>query len=71
MASHVTENPVPRMPMKDNLGEEKSPIREFDDRITELIDGAGDELTLAEVVGTLELQLHILKNRMTGYKQTP
>lgn len=50
-------------------GKEKTPIERFDDAITELLDGASGEMTIAEMVGTLELQLHILKNRMTGYRQ--
>lgn len=51
------------MKMSDYNG--KTPCQQFEDEVTALIDGADDDLTLAEMVGILELQLHILKNRMT------
>jgi hypothetical protein len=57
--------------MKDIFPDDESPLSKFNDQIVILLDGASDELTLAEMVGALELQLHILKNRMTGYKQSP
>lgn len=51
------------MKMSDYNG--KSACQKFEDEITAAIDGADDDLTLAEMVGVLELQLHILKNRFT------
>lgn len=47
------------------FGKDTGPCREFEDDVTALIDGASNELTCAEMVGILELQLHILKTRMT------
>jgi hypothetical protein len=55
--------------MKDESADPRSPLRKFDDAISECIDSVDSSLTVAEVVGTLELQLHVLKNRMMGYKQ--
>lgn len=46
-------------------GEEGSPIQKFDNEVTALIDGADASLSLAETIGVLELQIHVLKNRMT------
>lgn len=54
--------------MKPNE-DDKSPADKFDDEVTALIDGASEDLTCAEMGGVLELQLHILKNRITGYRQ--
>lgn len=54
-----------------NESDDRSEFRKFDDAITELIDGAPDELTVAEMVGALELQIHVLKNRCMGYRQSP
>lgn len=50
--------------MKWNSGDD-TPVGRFDDEVTALLDGASNELTLAEMVGVLGLQVHILKNRMT------
>lgn len=45
--------------------DEGTPIQLFEKEVVALIDSASDELTLCEMVGVLELNLHILKNRMT------
>lgn len=44
---------------------DKTVCQEFEDDLTHLIDTADDRLTLCEMVGIMELQLHILKNRFT------
>jgi hypothetical protein len=49
----------------------KMTLNDFDDAFAELLDTASDDLTIAELTGALELQLHIMKNRFTGYKQAP
>jgi hypothetical protein len=54
------------MRMSDYNG--KSACQQFEDTITEAIDSVPDELTLCEMIGILELQLHILKNRFTKPK---
>lgn len=54
--------------MKDE-SDSRTDFRKFDDAITDLIDGAPNTITIAEMVGALELQLHVLKNRMMGYQQ--
>lgn len=41
----------------------RTPIRRFEDEVVALIDGADSELTIAEMLGVLELQAHILKMR--------
>lgn len=57
------------MKMSDYRG--KSACQQFEDDLTALIDGAPDELTLCEMVGILELQSHILKNRFTLPRAKP
>lgn len=47
--------------MKDE-SDNRSDFIKFDDALSALIDGA-DTLTIAEVVGVIELQLHVLKCR--------
>lgn len=54
--------------MKDEL-DQRTPFRRFDDEVAKLIDSAPAEMTVAELVGCLELQLHVLKNRSMGYRQ--
>lgn len=51
--------------------DEESPLSKWDDDITALIESASNELTVAEMVGALELQIHVLKNRAMGYVQKP
>ena len=55
--------------MRSTESDKRTPFEKFDDDVTELIDAARDELTVAEMVGCLELQIHVLKNRCMGYKQ--
>lgn len=54
--------------MIDNT-DNRTPYERFCDSVTEVIDGADDSLTVSQVVGCLELQLHVYKNRVTGYRQ--
>lgn len=49
--------------MKFN-GPEDSPSRKFEDEVTKLIDDASDDLTVAEMIGVLEIQMFVLKHRM-------
>lgn len=50
-------------------GKEETPLQAFDREFADFLDKASHEMTIAEITGALELQLHILKNRFTGYKQ--
>lgn len=52
--------------MKDEF---KHPLtlKEFDDEFAALIDRASDDLTVAELVDSIEMQLFILKMRMTRH----
>lgn len=52
-------------------GDERPAVIRFGDELAECIDGAPDDLTLSEMIGEMELQLHCLKNRFMGYKQAP
>jgi hypothetical protein len=52
-------------------GVEKPALNEFADDLTHLLDNVSGELTLCEMIGELELQIHVLKNRFMGYKQAP
>ncbi|MDE2102718.1 MAG: hypothetical protein KGL39_36070 [Patescibacteria group bacterium] len=45
------------------------PIDQMDDDLAELIDVYSSVLDKWELVGVLELQLHVLKNRVMGYAQ--
>lgn len=46
-----------------NLNDDRSPLIRFEDEVTHLIDHADGQLTISEMVGVLELQLHVLKCR--------
>lgn len=56
--------------MKDE-SDKRSANRKFDDEISAVIDGVDPSLTIAEMVGILELQLHVLKCRFYPGKQPP
>lgn len=48
--------------MKDE-SDKRSEVVKFEDSITVAIDSASEDLTIAEMVGVLELSLHVLKCR--------
>lgn len=51
--------------MKDEL-DKRSAIQKFDDNLADLINTVEPGVTICEIVGCIELQLHILKNRYTN-----
>lgn len=56
--------------MKDE-SDKRSAARRFDDEISAVIDNVDEGLTIAEMVGILELQVHVLKCRFYPGKPPP
>lgn len=56
--------------MKDE-SDKRSDARKFDDDLSALIDAAPSGITIAELVGILELQIHTLKCRFYPGKPKP
>lgn len=56
--------------MKDET-DRRSSIRKFEDEMAAIIDGAPNDLTIAEMIGVIEIQLHVLKCRFYPGRPKP